>query len=105
MSGRKKTVTDLTSEQLKGRRVLVRVDYNVPLDDDGRITDDTRITSTLPTLDALLQQGARVILLAHFGRPKGKPVPEMSLKPVADRLRELLDDSEHEGSWKPEFTS
>ncbi|HEV3050629.1 MAG TPA: phosphoglycerate kinase [Longimicrobium sp.] len=91
MSGRKKTVTDLTSEQLRGRRVLVRVDYNVPLDDDGRITDDTRITTTLPTLDALLQQGARVILLAHFGRPKGKPVPEMSLRPVADRLRELLE--------------
>jgi phosphoglycerate kinase len=91
VSGRKKTVTDLTSEQLRGRRVLVRVDYNVPLDDDGRITDDTRITTTLPTLDALLQQGARVILLAHFGRPKGKPVPEMSLRPVADRLRELLE--------------
>jgi phosphoglycerate kinase len=91
VSGRKKTVADLTSDQLRGRRVLVRVDYNVPLDDDGRITDDTRITSTLPTLDALLQQGARVILLAHFGRPKGKPVPEMSLKPVADRLRELLE--------------
>jgi phosphoglycerate kinase len=91
VSGRKKTVADLTSEQLRGRRVLVRVDYNVPLDDDGRITDDTRITTTLPTLDALLQQGARVILLAHFGRPKGQPVPEMSLKPVADRLRELLE--------------
>jgi phosphoglycerate kinase len=91
VSGRKKTVADLTSDQLRGRRVLVRVDYNVPLDDDGQITDDTRITTTLPTLDALLQQGARVILLAHFGRPKGKPVPEMSLKPVADRLRELLE--------------
>lgn len=91
MSARKKTIADLTEAQVRGRRVLVRVDYNVPLDDDGRITDDTRITSTLPTLDALLQQGARVILLAHFGRPKGKPVPEMSLKPVADRLRELLE--------------
>ncbi|HEX6369499.1 MAG TPA: phosphoglycerate kinase [Longimicrobium sp.] len=91
MSGRKKTVADLASDQLRGRRVLVRVDYNVPLDDDGRITDDTRITTTLPTLDALLQQGARVILLSHFGRPKGKPVPEMSLRPVADRLRELLE--------------
>lgn len=91
MSGRKKTITDLTEGEVRSRRVLVRVDYNVPLDDDGRITDDTRITTTLPTLDALLQQGARVILLAHFGRPKGKPVPEMSLKPVADRLRELLE--------------
>jgi phosphoglycerate kinase len=91
VSGRKKTITDLTTDEVRGRRVLVRVDYNVPLDDDGRITDDTRITTTLPTLDGLLQQGARVILLAHFGRPKGKPVPEMSLKPVADRLRELLE--------------
>jgi len=91
VSGRKKTVADLAEAELRGRRVLVRVDYNVPLDDDGRITDDTRITTTLPTLDALLQQGARVILLAHFGRPKGTPVPEMSLKPVADRLRELLE--------------
>ena len=91
MSGRKKTVADLTSDQLRGRRVLVRVDYNVPLDDDGSISDDTRITSTLPTLDALLQQGARVVLLAHFGRPRGKPVPEMSLRPVAARLAELLE--------------
>jgi phosphoglycerate kinase len=91
VSGRKKTITDLTTDEVRGRRVLVRVDYNVPLDDDGRITDDTRITTTLLTLDGLLQQGARVILLAHFGRPKGKPVPEMSLKPVADRLRELLE--------------
>jgi phosphoglycerate kinase len=91
VSGSKKTVADLTPGQLRGRRVLVRVDYNVPLDDGGQITDDTRITTTLPTLDALLQQGARVILLAHFGRPKGKPVPEMSLRPVAERLRELLE--------------
>jgi phosphoglycerate kinase len=71
--------------------VLVRVDYNVPLDDAGRITDDTRITATLPTLDALLQRGAALVLLAHFGRPKGKPVPEMSLRPVAARLAELLE--------------
>ena len=88
---RKRTIADLAPEQLRGRRVLVRVDYNVPLDPDGRITDDTRITATLPTLDALLQQDARVVLLAHFGRPKGKPVPEMSLRPVAARLQELLE--------------
>jgi phosphoglycerate kinase len=87
---RKKTIADLAESQVRGRRVLVRVDYNVPLDEDGRITDDTRITTTLPTLDALLQQGARLVLLAHFGRPKGKPVPEMSLRPVAARLAELL---------------
>jgi len=91
VSGRKQTLADLQDDALAGRRVVVRVDYNVPLDEAGRITDDTRITSTLPTLDALLQRGARVILLAHFGRPKGKPVPEMSLRPVAVRLAELLE--------------
>lgn len=91
MNGAKQTITDLPDDALAGKRVLVRVDYNVPLDESGRITDDTRITSTLPTLDALLQRGARVILLAHFGRPKGKPVPEMSLRPVAARLEELLE--------------
>jgi phosphoglycerate kinase len=88
---RKQTITDLPESALRGRRVLVRVDYNVPQDESGQITDDTRITSTLPTLDALLQQGAKVILMAHFGRPKGKPEPSMSLKPVADRLEELLE--------------
>jgi phosphoglycerate kinase len=91
VSGRKQTLADLPDDALAGRRVVVRVDYNVPLDESGRITDDTRITSTLPTLDALLQRGAKVILLAHFGRPKGKPVPEMSLRPVAARLAELLE--------------
>jgi phosphoglycerate kinase len=87
----KKTIADLRSEELNGRRVVVRVDYNVPLDEAGRITDDTRIRATLPTLDALLQQGARVVLLAHFGRPKGKPVPEMSLRVAGERLAELLE--------------
>jgi phosphoglycerate kinase len=91
VSSRKQTIADLPGDALRGKRVLVRVDYNVPLDESGRITDDTRITSTLPTLDALLQQGAKVILLSHFGRPKGKPVPEMSLRPVAARLEELLE--------------
>ena len=91
MSTRKRTIADLREDEVRGRRVLVRVDYNVPLDDEGRITDDARITATLPTLDALLQQGARLVLLAHFGRPKGRPVPEMSLRPVAARLGELLE--------------
>jgi phosphoglycerate kinase len=89
-TARKQTIADLRSDALAGRRVLLRVDYNVPLDEGGQITDDTRITSTLPTLDALLQQGARVVVMSHFGRPKGKPVPEMSLRPAADRLAELL---------------
>lgn len=85
------TITGLRRDQIEGKRVLVRVDYNVPLDEAGRITDDTRIRATLPTLDALLQQGGRLVLLSHFGRPKGKPVPEMSLAPAAARLAELLE--------------
>jgi phosphoglycerate kinase len=90
VSQRKATIADLKDEDVRGKRVLVRVDYNVPIE-DGRITDDKRITSTLPTLDALLQRGARVILLAHFGRPKGKPNSEMSLRPVAAHLETLLE--------------
>jgi phosphoglycerate kinase len=90
VSQRKATIADLRDEDVRGKRVLVRVDYNVPIE-DGRITDDKRITSTLPTLDALLQRGARVILLAHFGRPKGKQNAEMSLRPVAGHLETLLE--------------
>jgi phosphoglycerate kinase len=86
----KLTLNDIDRGQLAGKRVLVRVDYNVPLDDAGKITDDTRITATLPTITFLVDAGARVVLLSHFGRPKGKPVPEMSLRPVAERLGTLL---------------
>ena len=75
---------------LRDQRVLIRVDYNVPLQ-DGRITDDTRIRETIPTLELALRQRAKVILAAHLGRPKGKRVDAMSLRPVATRLRELLD--------------
>jgi phosphoglycerate kinase len=87
----KQTIADLRRDQLEGRRAVVRVDYNVPLDEAGRITDDIRIRATLPTLDALLKSGASLVLLAHFGRPKGRVVPEMSLRPVAARLAELLE--------------
>src|SRR5690242_15293754 len=85
-------ITQRTVDALsvQGKRVLVRVDYNVPLDEEGRITDDTRIRETLPTLQLLLQKGASVILMAHLGRPKGKPTPTYSLRPVAKRLEELL---------------
>ncbi len=75
---------------LRNKRVLIRVDYNVPLE-NGRITDDTRIRETIPTLELALRQQAKVILAAHLGRPKGKRVDAMSLRPVAIRLRELLD--------------
>jgi phosphoglycerate kinase len=74
---------------LRGRRVFVRADLNVPMD-SGRITDDTRIRASLPTLHRLLEAGARVVLASHLGRPKGRPVPDLSLRPVAARLPALL---------------
>lgn len=88
MSFQKKTVRDI---QLKGKRVLLRADYNVPLDKNGQITDDYRIKKSLPTLQFLIEQGARVIICSHLGRPDGKPDPKYSLKPCAKRLSELLD--------------
>jgi phosphoglycerate kinase len=87
----RRTVSDLRDEEVRGRVVVARVDYNVPLDGAGSITDDTRIRATLPTLDGLLQRGARVVLLSHLGRPEGRAVPAMSLRPVAARLGQLLD--------------
>jgi phosphoglycerate kinase len=83
----KQTIRDL--RDLKGTRIFVRVDYNVPVK-EGKITDDTRIRASLPTLDYLLKGGARLALASHLGRPKKGPAPEFSLKPVATRLSELL---------------
>ena len=78
--------------ELTNKRVFIRVDFNVPLTEDGTtITDDTRIVATLPTIEYALRHKAKVILASHLGRPKGKPNPKYSLRPVVDRLRELLD--------------
>ena len=77
--------------RLNGKKVLIRVDFNVPLDENGNITDDTRIRSVLPTINYALDENAMVILASHLGRPKGKNVPEMSLAPVAKRLGRLLE--------------
>lgn len=76
---------------LKGNRVLVRVDFNVPFDENLKITDDIRITSALPTINKIMKEGGKTILMSHLGRPKGSPNPKYSLKPVAVRLGELLD--------------
>lgn len=84
---RKRTIEDL---QLYNKRVIIRADFNVPLDDALQITDDTRIRSTLPTINRAVDEGAKVILCSHLGRPKGKPDPKYSLAPVAKRLRRLL---------------
>ena len=83
----KKTIRHIVTS---GKKVFVRVDYNVPMNKSGEITDDTRIRATLPTIEYLLEQGAAVILASHLGRPKGAPVPEFSLAPVGQRLSQLL---------------
>ena len=86
----KQTIRDLPDSAIRGKRAVVRVDFNVPLDDARQITDDTRIRESLPTIQALAERGARVVLLSHLGRPKGKPDPKYSLAPVGARLQELL---------------
>ena len=87
---KKGTLRGLDLDELEGRRALVRVDYNVPLDEDGTVRDATRIDATLPTLRHLLEAGARPVLMSHLGRPDGQAVPELSLRPVAAELEKRI---------------
>ncbi len=87
----KKTIKDLSKSQLEGKGVLVRVDFNVPLDEELKITDDTRILAALPTIKYLVAHKAKVILMSHLGRPEGKIIGRLKLNPVAQRLSELLE--------------
>ena len=86
----KLSLSSLKKTDLEGKKVLVRVDFNVPLNEDGQITDDTRIRAAIPTIEYLINHSAKVILAAHFGRPKGQVNEKMRLTPVAARLSELL---------------
>ena len=85
----KKTIADLSDSEIRGRRALVRVDFNVPLDENGQVADDTRIRAALPTIQYLHDRGAKVVILSHLGRPKGKPTPKYSLEPVSRHLGKI----------------
>lgn len=98
----KKTIRDIQDWQ--GKRALVREDFNVPLNPNGEITDDTRIREALPTLRYLVEQGAKVIVMSHLGRPKGKPSPEFSLVPVTQRLQSLLPGISVQFSAETDFS-
>ena len=87
----KRTVQDLADAELRGKRALVRGDFNVPMDASGHVSDDTRMRAAIPTIELLLQRGARVVvLLSHLGRPRGKPEAQYSLEPVAKHLATLV---------------
>src|SRR3954470_10797373 len=83
-----KTIADI---DVKGKKVLMRVDFNVPLEGEN-ITDDRRIVQAMPTIKSVIERGGRVILMSHLGRPKGGPEPKYSLKPVVERLSQLVND-------------
>lgn len=87
-----KTIADLADDRIVGSRILIRVDFNVPINEEGEITDDTRIQRALPTLKHLLDRGGRLVVTSHLGRPKGKADPALSLRPVAEHLKTLLDN-------------
>ena len=86
---RKKSVSDLPDPAIRGKRALVRVDFNVPLESDGSVGDDTRIRAALPTIEYLAGRGAKVVLFSHLGRPKGGPDPKYSMAPVSRHLATL----------------
>ena len=86
----KKTIANV---DVAGKKVLIRVDFNVPLDENGNITDDRRIRMALPTIESVLERGGQVVLMSHLGRPKNEPDAKYSLKPAAVRLGELLPNS------------
>merc|ERR1719328_333278 len=87
----KKSVEDLAEEDLKGKKVLIRCDLNVPLNSSQEITDETRITASIPTIEYLCSKGAKVIACSHLGRPKSGPEDKFSLKPVASKMGELME--------------
>jgi len=87
---KKRTIKDLNENQLVDKRLLVRVDFNVPINEELEITDDTRIKAAFPTIKYLISHQAKVILMSHLGRPKGEVIEKLRLDPVARRLSELL---------------